>query len=215
MKNGILIAIMMTIVLPFANVTAQDRSLLSESSLTSIVTANPRSRTDEPSLTVTAEFSEETTVIKIELYYRAIGASRYKIATMHANKNGDYRYNISKSELDYPGLEYYIMAFDFTGDSLMQGNKNLPLVANLADGWNENLIAARTTFGSNFKNRIAIASSFNQSGSPKDSLLKNKWLWIGVGLLAVAVISNDSDDEEPGFSLTVEAPLPAPEPANR
>lgn len=187
----------------------------STESITSVVSPNSVAIGSRPGVTVTAEIDDKIGVIKIVLFYRLTGASDYNSETMHADEKGDYRYVINQTEAESAsaGLEYYIEVSDFTGNRLLHGSANLPLLASFGDG-SGNAVAVKNV-GAEF----GVKNFKNQDGYDPDNanepLWKNKWLWIGVGVLAAAAIadSNSGGDEpagEPGFSIDIEGSSPEP-----
>ncbi|MFV2055431.1 MAG: hypothetical protein ACC707_03145 [Thiohalomonadales bacterium] len=194
-------------------VYAESSSAKSTEKIISVVTPNSDAVGARPGVTVTAEIAESVGVIKIVLFYRAMGASDYRSKTMHADKNGEYRYVIDQEELDATGLEYYLEVSDFSGNTLLHGYANSPLAANFADGLGNNAVAVRN-YGvhTSPNNNIVSSQGQNQSLKGNEPLWKNKWLWIGVGVLAAAAIANNNSGDEPnadpGYSLVVEGSQP-------
>jgi hypothetical protein len=201
MKKTILYLCIISVIISSGGVYAAKLSTTSVKTFATKVTSNPVTAASGQGVTVTAEIPVKVRVIKIVLYYRAVDASKYNSRTMHADKNGEYRYVISQSELDSPEFEYYIEATNVHGNILQHGSANLPLVVSFGNG------------SSAGNNNLAEVKGRNHSNDNKDPLWKNKWLWIGVGVLAAAAISNNNSDDttsKPGFSITIEGPQPEP-----
>lgn len=198
MKKTILYLCIISIIIFSGGAYAAKFSTKSTKAFATKVTSNPLTAASGRGVTVTAEIPVKIRVIKIVLYYRAVNANKYNSRTMHADKNGEYRYVINQSELDAPEFEYYIEATNVHGNVLQHGSANLPLVVSFTDG-------------SGTRNNNVAGE--NHSNDNKDPLWKNKWLWIGVSVLAAAAISNNNSDDtnsKPGFSITIEGPQPEP-----
>lgn len=66
---------------------------------------------NESNLKVTAKVTDNKKVEKVTLYYRVKGVEQYKVIEM-TGVNGEYNAEISYTELDVKGMEYYIEASD-------------------------------------------------------------------------------------------------------
>ncbi|SHI56003.1 LPXTG-motif cell wall anchor domain-containing protein [Clostridium amylolyticum] len=66
---------------------------------------------NESNLKVTAKVTDNRKIEKVTLYYRVKGEEQYKVIEM-TEINGEYNAEISYTELDIKGMEYYIEAFD-------------------------------------------------------------------------------------------------------
>ncbi len=117
------------------------------------------------SLEITAKVMDDQGVAAVTLFYRTSGEAIFKELPMKLPKGGaQYQVTLPEDAVQSPGLEYYIVAEDQAGNSVMRGFSFDPLTV-----------------------------SVMPSGAAKvaqDSPTKGKnWLWIGLGALAVGALA--------------------------
>jgi len=155
--------------------------------------------------TISAMVTDNIGVQSVILFYRPIGADQYERMGMQRIPGTD-DYAVEITQLEYPGIEYYIQATDRAGNTLLNGYSFSPLViavtAPLLDDGD----------GSSFVEDTATPATTTDTAST--SVWRNKWVWIGLGVLATgaAIAASDSGgggggDPEP-TSIVINAPVP-------
>jgi len=136
-------------------------------------------------------------VKQVILYYRVIGTENYKTRTMqNAQGSDDYTAVISASEIRPPGIEYYIQAMDFAGNTLLHGYSFSPL-------------SVKTVGADDVE--LATAGSGSAEKTTEESLFSNKWVWVGLGVLllgAAAGGGGGGGGDEPTATLTINTAEP-------
>ena len=154
---------------------------------------------------IRATVTDNVGIKSVTLFYRPIGAKNYVRLEMKPVAGSD-DYEAVVSDIESPGIEYYIQATDLAGNTLLNGYEFSPLVisATEAKGGNDAAVGENTADSK----PAAASSSFDK-----------KWLWIGLGVLAAgaALAASGGGDGSGGgdpaakpdsSSVTVTAPVP-------
>jgi hypothetical protein len=146
---------------------------------------------------VEVKVTDNVDVKLVTMFYRTIGKGEYKRLTMQKVGTSDsYMVKINADEIVSPGIEYYIQAMDFAGNTVLHGHSFSPLSVKTSNG-----------------DTAVAASSGSTSLEAEEST--NTWLWVGLGVLAVVLVGaaasggGDSGDTTPSTAtLNVNASDP-------
>jgi len=120
-------------------------------------------------------------VDKVILYFRTIGQGDYKPRTMQRLDHSDnYMIRIDADNIQSPGIEYYIQAMDFAGNTLLHGHSFSPLSVKIGS------TAAKPQVADSSE----VAPKVAMPGAEKGI---SKWVWIGLGVLLVGAAAGGSD----------------------
>jgi hypothetical protein len=150
---------------------------------------------------ISVTVKDNVKVKQVILYYRVIGSKNYKTKAMQNKPNtNQYIATIYSKEISSPGVEYYIQAADYAGNTLLHGYSFSPLSVKT--------ISASTAIA---------ASETNPSTKPKDeddddSIFSNKWLWIGLGVLALGAAASGGSSGGGGGTPTATLTINTAEP---
>ncbi|MDH5612646.1 MAG: hypothetical protein OEY66_09360 [Gammaproteobacteria bacterium] len=113
-------------------------------------------------------------VKQVVLYYRVTGTEAYKsLAMQNINKSDDYRANITADQIKSPGIEYYVQAMDFAGNTLLHGYSFSPIsVKTVSAG----TVAATPS--------EKVPTLFAKEKEEEEE--SYTWYWVGLGVLALA-----------------------------
>jgi hypothetical protein len=119
---------------------------------------------------ISVKVTDNVGVKQVTLYYRAIGTEEYKRKGMtRVGKTDEYKTTISSDLITPPGVEYYIQAMDYAGNTVLYGYSFSPLAVKT--------VSADT----------AVATTSSSTAVKSEESSSNKWLWIGLGAAAVAL----------------------------
>ena len=134
---------------------------------------------------VEVKVTDNVDVKLVTMFYRTIGKGEYKRLTMQKVGTSDfYVVKINADEIVSPGIEYYIQAMDFAGNTVLHGHSFSPLSVKTSNG-----------------DTAVAASSTSTTLEAEEST--NTWLWVGLGVLAVVLVGaaagggDDSGDTPP------------------
>jgi len=154
------------------------------------------------SVTIKANVTDNGDVQSVILFYRAMGATQYDRLSMQRIPGSD-DYAVKITQLEYPGIEYYIQATDVAGNTLLNGYAFSPLVISVTAPPIEN------DGGNTFAEDTTTVPTTTDTAS---NVWSNKWLWIGLGVLATgaAIAASDSggDKAPEPTSIVISAPVP-------
>lgn len=133
---------------------------------------------------ISANIVDDNAVESAVLYYRTVGQDKYKTRAMEkVNRSLDtYLAELRKSEVQEPGVEYYIVATDKQGNSRSRGFSFEPLLLSVNG------------------RAVALDNETNNTGKTRFGISKKTLLYTGLGVLAVGVLlsaaggSDESDD---------------------
>jgi hypothetical protein len=150
--------------------------------------------TDHP---ITVTVTDNVGVKLVTLYYRTIGTEEYKRKTMERIPETDeFQTKISTDLISPPGVEYYIQAMDYAGNTVLYGYSFSPL-------------SVKTVSGD-----TAVATSSSSADIKPEESSSNKWLWIGLGAAAVVLIAGGGGGGGDSPPSTATLNVTAPEPTN-
>lgn len=140
-------------------------------------------------------------VQSVTLFYRTVGAKDYKRKPMIGQGSDTYSATVDASEMQEPGVEYYIQATDQAGNNLLHGYSFSPLIVNVS----------ATAAPKTAKTVAAKEEPKDIAYTPKEES-SNKWLWIGLGVLAVAAAAGGGGGGggTSGATLTINTTEPTP-----
>ncbi len=111
---------------------------------------------------------------------------------MHRDKESDnYSVTLGHDEMIAPGIEYYIQAADFAGNTLLHGYSFSPLTVSVITGTQD----------------LAVNDTSNALVLDKAEPNKKKtkiWLWIGLGVLIVGAVAAVATSEEVNVCPVIE-----------
>ena len=126
---------------------------------------------------VEVKVTDNVDVNLVTMFYRTIGGKgEYERLTMQKVGTSDfYVVKINADEIVSPGIEYYIQAMDFAGNTVLHGHSFSPLSVKTSNG-----------------DTAVVASSTSTSleAEESSSIWSNKWLWIGLGVVVVGLAAS-------------------------
>jgi hypothetical protein len=129
---------------------------------------------------VEVKVTDNVDVKLVTMFYRTIGKGEYERLTMQKVGTSDfYVVKINADEIKSPGIEYYIQAMDFAGNTVLHGHSFSPLSVKMSNG--DAAVAASST-------------STSLEAEESSSIWSNKWLWIGLGVVAVGLAASGGGD---------------------
>ncbi len=135
-------------------------------------------------LEISATITDNVGVRKAVLFFRQIGRQQYSRLEMD-NVMGTDLYMARPPVILPPGIEYYIQASDFGGNSLSRGRTFSPLVVTAV-----------------FAVPVPVVNASPPPLAKVDNGI-NKWVWITLGVLAVGALAvSGSDDGRDGGAPT-------------
>ena len=156
------------------------------------------------SVQIKATVTDNVGVESVTLFYRIKGGEDYKRTIMNRiGDTDDYAVTLGKEDLAAPGVEYYIQAMDFAGNSLLHGYSFFPL-----------LVSVVAPTGTNDQAEEKVDNTIHEK-PPIEKKKTNAWIWIGLGALAVGAIAaiagsgGDDGDGNTSGTVVVSAPVPA------
>ncbi len=145
---------------------------------------------------IKVKVTDNVDVKQVTVYYRIIGKGDYKHQSMQRIDQSDHFITkIDADDIKTPGIEYYIQAQDFAGNTLLHGHSFSPLSVKIGNS-------------KAVKEMVADSSDpviKTQAGAEKGI---SKWVWIGLGVLLVgAAAGGDSGgDDTATLSITANEP---------
>ena len=158
---------------------------------------------------IEATVKDDQQIDVVTLFYRTLGEVMYKEVQMTRRPDSDvYIASLPDVDIREPGLEYYLMAKDQAGNSVMRGFSFEPLKLTVNPAVKPSVVADVVTETPSMETRIPAA--------PETKSATSKWLWIGLSVLAVgaavAAGGSDSSDSRDGGgssgSVDISAPIP-------
>jgi hypothetical protein len=152
---------------------------------------------------ITVKVTDNIAVKSVTLYYRDKGASDYQALTMRNLSDSDnYSVTLSASQLHVDGIEYYIQATDYAGNTLLHGYAFSPIVVSIQPPSSATDMAA---------------SEGDETPRPEiKTETSYKWWWIALGVVAVGALAGgggggggdttSTGSDEPTVVIT--APVP-------
>jgi hypothetical protein len=128
---------------------------------------------------ITATVTDDKGVKAVTLFYRSVGDKEYRRKAMMRIIGTD-KYNAVIDNMPEQGLEYYIQAVDFAGNSLLHGYSFSPLVIHAEQDMPE--APPSTT--------QPMEASTAKTVEKKTSSSNRTWLWIGLGALVVGALAS-------------------------
>lgn len=138
---------------------------------------------------IQATVTDNVGVKEVILFYRPLGASSFLRMRMTRDMSTNDAYFATPDNIPEPGMEYYIQATDYEGNTLLHGHSFSPLTIKVKSNDGTETLAATP--------EASIQIAEESSGGI------SKWVWIGLGVLAVGALaasSSDSDDTPPPAS---------------
>ena len=183
-------------------VNAAQLSLPSGDLIAPVITQDKYEETVRPGISheVEVKVTDNVDVNLVTMFYRTIGKGEYKRLTMQKVGTSDfYVVKINADEIKSPGIEYYIQAMDFAGNTVLHGHSFSPLSVKLDT---TNTLAAESN-----KDALINTESDDEKGI-------SKWVWIGLGVVLVGAVasssSSDGGGDEPATTGTVTITGPTP-----
>lgn len=135
---------------------------------------------------IKAKVKDNVGVKSVILFYRTKGQTAYSRVEMLKNEGDNYSVELEPQVINSPGLEYYIQAEDYAGNTLLHGYSFSPISV---------AVNGSSPAPTGADNKGMTGSS----GETLFSSKTKKWIWIGAGIAAAVILasSGKSDDSQP------------------
>lgn len=154
---------------------------------------------------ISAKVTDNVGVSSVVLFYRTKGTEQYKrVAMSQIGETDQYEIVLDQGIVVSPGLEYYIQASDYAGNTLLHGYAFAPLSLSVAPAVIPKTLAATAA-------PVTLASDEKNATETSKASNKKTWMWIAGGVLAAGVIaslSRSSDDGGNTGTVVINAPGP-------
>lgn len=153
---------------------------------------------------ISAKVTDNVGVSSVILFYRTKGAEKYnRVAMSQIGETDQYEIVLDKDIIVSPGLEYYIQASDYAGNTLLHGYAFSPLSLSVAPA----AVPESTT-------AMAATLSLGKENASETTEAKNNkktWMWIAGGVVAagaIASLTRKKDDGNTTGTVVINAPGP-------
>lgn len=152
---------------------------------------------------IQVKVTDDVGVKLVSLYFRVIGAADYNRRTMQKIGETDYYLaKVNADEIRAPGIEYYILAMDLAGNTILHGYSFSPLSVKVDTSGLQPDLAGST---------LPAALEPKEDDEKKGI---SKWVWIGLGAVALGALalgggSSGGDSTPSTATLNVTAAEPS------
>ncbi len=188
--------------LPLANVNAAESlSLTSGDLVAPEIKHSPNTNIIPPGefINIYATVTDNVGVKTVSVFYRQKASSaKFKRIKMLENLKSSF-YSVMLPGVDAIGVEYYIQATDYAGNTILRGHTFSPLT----------LIVSEDAIPQKDPRERGIVLTGSPEQVPSKGI--SKWVWIGLGVLALSGLSGGGSDEGTGpatGTVTINGPTP-------